>query len=55
MSWNEKLADELHKPVRRQFQRRQVEVKKIADIWGVDLKKMQEWSKHNKGYRYMLI
>jgi len=40
--------------VRRQFQRRRVEVKQIDDIWGADLVEMQEWSKSNKGFRYML-
>ena len=40
--------------MRRHFQRRQVKVKKIDDIWGADLVEMQEWSKQNKGFRYML-
>ena len=40
--------------MRRHFQRRRVEVKKIDDIWGADLVEMQEWSKVNKGFRYML-
>jgi len=53
-SWNEKLADELHKPVRRKFQRRQVISYDVDDIWSCDLVEMQEWSKVNKGYRYML-
>ena len=26
----------------------------IDDTWGCDLVEMQEWSKQNKGYRYML-
>ena len=50
----EKLAEELHKPVRRKFQRRQVLVSEIDDVWGMDLVEMQEWSRDNKGYRYML-
>jgi len=29
-------------------------VSEIDDIWGADLVEMQEWSKDNKGYRYML-
>jgi len=40
--------------VRRHFQRRLVKVKHIDDIWGADLVEMQEWSKVNKGFRYML-
>jgi hypothetical protein len=31
-----------------------VNVFEIDDIWGADLVEMQEWSKQNKGYRYML-
>ena len=53
-SWNEKLADELHKPVRRKFQRRQVISYAIDDIWSCDLVEMQEWSKQNEGFRYIL-
>jgi transposase InsO family protein len=53
-SWNEELADELHKPVRRKFQRRRVIAYAVDDIWSCDLVEMQEWSKENKGFRYML-
>jgi hypothetical protein len=52
--WNEELAEELHKPVRRKFPRRKVIVHEIDDIWSCDLVEMQEWSKENKGCRYML-
>lgn len=31
-----------------------MEVYEIDDVWGADLVEMQEWSKHNKGYKYML-
>ena len=44
----------MHKPVRRTFTRRQVNVFKIDEVWGADLVEMQEWSKQNKGFRYML-
>jgi len=40
--------------VRRHFQRRRVYVKGIDDIWGADLVEMQEWSKLNKCFRYLL-
>ena len=53
-SWNEELADELHKSVRRKFQRRQVISYGVDDIWSCDLVEMQEWSKENEGFRYML-
>ena len=44
----------MHKPVRRKFPRRKVEVYSVDDIWGADLVDMQEWSRVNKGYKYML-
>ena len=53
-SWNEELAEELHKPVRHKFTRRNVLINEIDDVWSCDLVEMQEWSKENKGYRYML-
>ena len=40
--------------MKRKFQRRQVLVSKIDEIWGADLVDMQEWSRVNKGYKYML-
>ena len=50
----EELAEELHKPVRRKFERRHVDVFGIDDMWGCDLVEMQEWNYQNKGFRYML-
>ena len=52
--WNEELANELHAPVRRKFQRRHVISYGVDDVWSCDLVEMQEWSKQNKGYRYMI-
>jgi transposase InsO family protein len=53
-SWNEDLANELHTPVKRKFPRRHVISYGVDDVWSCDLVEMQEWSKQNKGYRYML-
>ena len=53
--WIERLADELHKPIRRNFPRRRVVVKHIDDTWCSDLVEMQKFSKWNKGYRYLLM
>ena len=50
----EKLADELHKPVRSKFPRRSVIVNEIDSIWSCDLIEMQEWCEDNEGFRYML-
>jgi len=53
-AWNEELADELHAPVRKKFHRRSVISYGVDDVWSCDLVEMQEWSRQNKGYRYML-
>ena len=50
-----KLADELHKPLKRNFTRRRVIVNHIDEIWCSDLVEMQQFSKWNKGYRYLLM
>ena len=53
--WTERLAEELHKPIRRNFPRRRVVVKHIDNTWCSDLVEMQKFSKWNKGYRYLLM
>ena len=53
--WQEKLADELHKPIRRNFPKRRVIVHNVDDIWCSDLVDMQKLSKWNKGYKYLLM
>ena len=54
-AWEEKLADELHKPIRRNFPKRRVIVHNVDDIWCSDLVDMQKLSKWNKGYKYLLM
>ena len=49
-----KLADELHKPVIRKFNKRKVYSQFKDNIWGVDLADMQSLSKKNKGIKYLL-
>ena len=39
--WTDQLAEELHKPVTRQFRRRKVYVNGIDKIWAADLVDMQ--------------
>ena len=53
--WQQQLADELHKPIKRNFTRRRVMVYHIDDIWCSDLVEMQQFSKWNKDYRYLLM
>ena len=51
---NQQLADELHKPIIREFKKRKVYSSFKDNIWGVDLADMQLISKYNKGIRYLL-
>ena len=53
--WSQQLADELHKPITRNFQKRSVVSNGIDDIWAADLVEMQKFSKWNKGIRYLLM
>ena len=48
------LADELHKPIIRKFNKRKVYSQFKDNIWGVDLGDMQSLSKKNKGIKYLL-
>ena len=48
------LADELHKPIIRIFNKRKVYSQFKDDIWGVDLADMQSLSRKNKGTKYLL-
>ena len=49
-----KVADELHKPVIRKFNKRKVYSQFKDNIWGVDLADMQSLNKQNKGIKYLL-
>ena len=49
-----KLADKLHKPIIRKFNKRKVYSSFNDNIWGVDLADMQLLSKFNKGIKYLL-
>ena len=53
--WSQQLADELHKPITRNFQKRSVVSNRIDDIWAADLVEMQKFSKWNKGIKYLLM
>ena len=54
MSWTDKLADELHKPVTRKFDRRKVRVNGIDEVWAADLVDMRSLSGDNQGFKYLL-
>ena len=51
---NYPLADELHKPIIRKFEKRKVYSSFRDNIWGVDLSDMQLLSRYNKGTKYLL-
>ena len=51
---NKKLAEELHKPIIREFKNLKVYQLFKENIWGVDLTDMQLMSKFNKGFRFLL-
>ena len=53
--WSQQLADELHKPITRNFQKRSVISNGIDEIWAADLVEMQKFSKWNKGIKYLLM
>ena len=52
--WSSQLANELHKPVRKRFQKRRVFTKQVDDIWTADLVDMSPYSRSNSDYKYIL-
>ena len=48
------LANELHKPIIKKFDKRKVYSQFKNNIWGVDLTDMQSLSRKNKGIKYLL-
>ena len=53
--WSQQLADELHKPITKNFSKRKVISNGIDKIWTADLVEMQKFSKWNKGIKYLLM
>ena len=51
---NKQLAEELHKPIIKNFKRRKVHSSFKDNIWRVDLADMSLISKFNKGIKYLL-
>ena len=49
------LAEELHKPVKRKFNKRRVMVNGIDKIWAADLADMKAFEKDNDGYTFLLM
>ena len=51
---DQQLADELHKPIIRKFNKIKVQSHFTDNIWGADLADMQLISKFNKEFRFLL-
>ena len=54
LEFNEQLANELHKPIIRNFKKRKMYSSFRDNIWGVYLADMQLLSKFNKRFRFLL-
>ena len=48
------LAEELHKPIIKKFEKRKVHAAFKDNVWGADLADMQLLSRYNKGIRFLL-
>ena len=51
---NKELAEELHKPIIRKFNKRKIHSFFIGNTWGADLADMQLTNKFNNGVRSLL-
>jgi hypothetical protein len=49
------VVRELHKPARKHFLRRRVILKGIDDLWQMDLADVKNFSRVNRGYKYILV
>ena len=54
VSVNEQLAQELHKPVIKEFKRRKVYARFTDNIWAAELAEMRPLSSKNKNVKYLL-
>ena len=52
ISVNEELAEELHKPVIKNFKKRKVYARFKDNIWAADLAEMESLSSKNKNVKY---
>ena len=49
------VVNELHKPARKNFQRRHTIIKSFDDLWQIDLAEFIPYSRENNGFKYILI
>lgn len=50
----EQVVEEIHKPARRNYQRRRVKMRRPNETYQADLVEMIPYSRENKGYKYIL-
>ena len=55
IKWTDELANELHKPLRHNFQKRYVFAQNVDDIWSADLVDMRALSDENDNCNYILM
>lgn len=55
MSEQQRLVEELHRSVRKNFPRRHYAMRGVNDTFQADLIEMIPWAKQNSGYRYILM
>ncbi len=55
IEWSDARTDELHRPVRKHFTKRQVYAGGVDKIWAADLIDMQYFSRGNSGFKYILM
>lgn len=55
MSTRQKVVEEIHRSVRKNFPRRHYVMRGINDTFQADLVEMIPWARQNKGYRYILM
>lgn len=54
MNLKEALVEELHKPIRKNFPRRHVNMRGLDETWQADLVDMSTYSNENKEYKFLL-
>ena len=52
--WTDALAEELHKPVTRNFKKRRVIARGVDKIWAAELVDMNAFAKDDEGVKYLL-
>lgn len=55
MSIKEQIVREIHRDIRKNFERRKYSMRGIANTLQADLIEMQKLKKYNRGFRYILI